>query len=159
MLTVFRAQDLLTLDFPSRPPAPCSAPEVLVRGLGTKPKAVLKSRDYLATFASEAEVRALQPDFVALRTLDALGIIATAPGDDCDFVSRFFAPAAGINEDPVTGSAHCCLAPFWSGRLHKNEFMARQISPRGGVLRVRLSGDRVLLGGQAVTVLRGELLA
>ena len=156
-LTVSREQDLLTLDFPSRPPAPCSAPEVLVRGLGTKPKAVLKSRDYLATFASEAEVRALQPDFAALRTLDALGIIATAPGDGCDFVSRFFAPAAGINEDPVTGSAHCTLIPYWAGRLDRTKLYARQVSARGGELFCEFTGDRVRIGGKAVLYLRGEI--
>jgi PhzF family phenazine biosynthesis protein len=157
VLTVSRAHDLLTLDFPSRPPSPCPAPEDLVRGLGTKPRDVLKSRDYLAVFASEAEVRALKPDFVVLRTLDCLGIIVTAPGDNCDFVSRFFAPAAGITEDPVTGSAHCTLIPYWSRRLGKLTLRARQISARGGELLCRAAGERVFIGGRATIYLRGEI--
>jgi len=156
-LTVFREHDLLTLDFPSRPPSPCPTPEVLVRGLGAKPQAVLKSRDYLAVFTSEAEVRALKPDFAILQTLDCLGVIVTAPGDDCDFVSRFFAPAAGITEDPVTGSAHCTLIPYWSRRLGKLTLRARQISARGGELLCRAAGERAFIGGRATIYLRGEI--
>ena len=156
-LTVRRAGDVFTLDFPSRPPQPCARPETLVRGLGSRPADVLKARDYLAVFASAAEVRALRPDFAALKTLDCLGIIATAPGDDCDFVSRFFAPAAGVDEDPVTGSAHCTLIPYWASRLGKNKLFARQISARGGELFCELAGDRVHIGGRAVLYLRGEI--
>jgi len=102
-------------------------------------------------------VRSLQPDFEALRTLDVLGIIATAPGTDCDFVSRFFAPAAGIAEDPVTGSAHCTLIPYWSQRLGKTKLFARQISRRGGELFCEQMGDRVRIGGKAVLYLRGQI--
>jgi PhzF family phenazine biosynthesis protein len=158
LLTVKRAGDILTLDFPSRPPQPCALPETLASGLGAKPAIVLKSRDYLAVFASAAEVRALRPDFAALKKLDCLGIIATAPGDDCDFVSRFFAPAAGVDEDPVTGSAHCTLIPYWAARLGKNKLFARQISQRGGELFCELAGDRVHIGGKAVLYLRGEIV-
>lgn len=102
----------------------------------------------------------MKPDFTLLMTLPVRGVIVTSPSSapEYDFVSRFFAPRVGVNEDPVTGSAHCCLGPFWANRLHKNEFVAYQASPRGGVLRVRVMGARVILGGQAVTVLRGELL-
>ena len=180
----------LTLDFPSRPPAPCAPPEALARGLGTRPAEVSKARDYLAVFASEAEVRALRPDFTALKTLDCLGIIATAPGlrraevrketlrsvgdgtrsgvedhpasatqagSDCDFVSRFFAPGAGVDEDPVTGSSHCTLIPYWAKRLGKTKLFARQVSRRGGELFCELAGDRVRIGGKAVLYLRGEI--
>ncbi len=157
LLTVTRKGDVITLDFPSRPAAPCAAPETLVRGLGRQPLEVLQARDYLAVFASAAEVRALKPDFATLRTLDALGIIATAPGDDYDFVSRFFAPAAGINEDPVTGSAHCTLIPYWARRLGKPALLARQVSARGGELICRDAGDRVFIGGRATIYLRGEI--
>ena len=124
--------------------------------LGRNARRSLKARDYLAVFASEAEVRALKPDFAALRTLDCLGIIATAPGDDCDFVSRFFAPAAGVDEDPVTGSAHCTLIPYWAARLGKTKLFARQVSPRGGELSCELAGDRVRIGGTAVLYSKGE---
>ena len=134
LLTVSRDKELLTLDFPSRPAVPCIASDVLIRGLGATPKEVLKSRDYLAVFNSEAEVRALRPEFAALKTLDCLGIIATALGTDCDFVSRFFAPGAGVDEDPVTGSAHCTLIPFWAERFGKTKMFARQVSLRGGEL-------------------------
>jgi len=157
-LTVKRAGDILTLDFPSRPPQPCALPETLAGGLGVQPAGILKSRDYLAVFASAAEVRALRPDFAALKNLNCLGIIATAPGDDCDFVSRFFAPAAGVDEDPVTGSAHCTLVPYWAERLKKNQLFARQISQRGGELFCELAGDRVHIGGKAVLYLRGEIV-
>lgn len=156
-LTVSRDGDVLTLGFPSRPAISCPAPEALIRGLGAKPGEVLKARDYLAVFASETEVRALKPDFAALRTLDCLGIIATAPGDDCDFVSRFFAPGAGVDEDPVTGSAHCTLIPYWSRRLGKPALLARQVSARGGELVCQLASDRVRIGGKAVLYLRGEI--
>ena len=158
VLTVSReAGGVLTLDFPSRPPTSCAAPEALVRGLVARPAEVSKARDYLAVFASEAEVRALKPDFVALKTLDCLGIIATAPGSDCDFVSRFFAPSAGVDEDPVTGSSHCTLIPYWAKRLGKTKLFARQVSRRGGELFCELAGDRVRMGGKAVLYLRGEI--
>jgi predicted PhzF superfamily epimerase YddE/YHI9 len=156
-LAVTRKGDVLEMNFPSRPAVPCAVPEVLVRGLGKKPIEVLKSRDYLAVFSSEADVRSLQPDFETLRTLDTLGIIVTAPGNDSDFVSRFFAPAAGIAEDPVTGSAHCTLIPYWSQRLKKTKLFARQLSKRGGELFCEQAGERVLIGGKALLYLRGQI--
>jgi predicted PhzF superfamily epimerase YddE/YHI9 len=157
LLTVTRASDLLTLDFPSRPATACATPEALMRGLVANPREVLKARDYLAVFASEAEVRALKPNFAALKTLDCLGIIATAPGKDCDFVSRFFAPGAGVDEDPVTGSAHCTLIPYWSQRLGKTKLFARQVSIRGGELFCEAVGERVRIGGRSVLYLKGEI--
>ncbi len=157
VLTVLRADDVLTLDFPSRPPQKCAAPEDLIRGLGKTPVQVYKSRDYLAVFGTADEVKHLQPDFAALKKLDCLGIIATAAGDGCDFVSRFFAPAAGVDEDPVTGSAHCTLIPFWARQLNKNKMFAQQVSKRGGELFCELAGDRVRIGGEAKLFLRGEI--
>jgi len=157
VLSVARETDKLVLDFPSRPPAHAMAPEGLIRGLGTKPKEVLKARDFLALFSDETEVRTLKPDFAALKRLDCLGIIATAPGKDSDFVSRFFAPGAGVDEDPATGSAHCTLIPFWAARLGKEELNARQVSPRGAEFFCELADDRVKIGGHAVTYLRGEI--
>src|SRR5574341_980942 len=129
-------------------------------GGGAAPLFVGKTRfDYLLELASEETIRALKPDFGALRALSVRGIIVTARGSsgEFDFVSRFFAPGVGVDEDPVTGSAHCGLTPYWAGRLGKQEMVAYQASPRGGIVRVRLQGDRVILAGQAVTVLRGEL--
>jgi predicted PhzF superfamily epimerase YddE/YHI9 len=156
-LTATKRNGLVELNFPSRPGSPCPAPSLLIQALGAKPREVLKSRDYLAVFDSEAEVASLSPDIELLTQLDCLGIIVTARGENADFVSRFFAPRAGVPEDPVTGSAHCCLTPFWSARLGKTEMRARQVSKRGGELRVRLDGGRVKIAGQAVTTLRGEL--
>ncbi len=157
LLTVSRDKELLTLELPARPAIPCIASEVLISGLGAPPKEVLKTRDYLAVFASEADVRALKPDFASLKTLDCLGIIATAPGSDCDFVSRFFAPRAGVDEDPVTGSAHCTLIPFWAERFGETKMFARQVSKRGGELYCELVGERVRVGGKAVLYLKGEI--
>ena len=155
-LTVSREGEVLMLDFPSRPPGPCTVPEALLRGLGKKPLDVLKARDYFALYATAADVRSLQPDFAALRTLDEK-VIVTAPGDDCDFVSRFFAPTAGVPEDPVTGSSHCTLIPYWSRRLGKTTLFARQLSKRGGELFCRLAGERVHIGGKAVLYSRGQI--
>jgi len=156
-LSVSREGDVLTLDFPSRPAAPCATPDALRRGLGAAPAEVRKARDFLAVFGREAEVRALRPDFAALRTLDCLGIIATAPGVGCDFVSRFFAPGAGIDEDPATGSSHCTLIPYWAQRLGKTKLFGRQVSVRGGEMFCNLVGDRVQIGGHAALYSRGEL--
>jgi len=156
VLSVSRKSGVLTLDFPSRPPAPCTVPDALIRGLGRKPVEVRKARDYFAVFSREDDVRSLQPDFAELVTLDA-NVIVTAPGMACDFVSRFFAPTAGVPEDPVTGSAHCTLIPYWSQQLGKTMLHARQVSPRGGELFCELAGDRVRIGGQAVLYLRGEI--
>ncbi len=155
-LTVSSSGGVLTLDFPSRPPGPCAAPKALIDGLGAKPAEVSKARDYFAVFNSESEIRSLQPDFNLLGTLDQK-VIVTAPGGDCDFVSRFFAPTAGVNEDPVTGSAHCTLIPYWSQRLGKTRLFARQLSKRGGELFCEQAGDRVRIGGKAVLYLRGEI--
>jgi predicted PhzF superfamily epimerase YddE/YHI9 len=165
LLRVRREEDgRLVLDFPSRPPqllAPAQHPEVLMRSLGpgaATPQAVLASRDLVVEFAHADEVLALRPDFAALADLGYIGLIATAPGSGgVDFVSRFFAPEVGVPEDPVTGSAHSTLIPFWAAKLGKAELFARQESARGGELWCLLRGDRVDIGGYAVTYLRGEL--
>jgi predicted PhzF superfamily epimerase YddE/YHI9 len=162
LLTAVRRDDWIELDFPATPEQAADAPPGLSEALGATPWYVGRSRfDYLVEFGAEENVRELRPDFGRLKAIAARGIIATSRSatPDFDFVSRFFAPASGINEDPVTGSSHCCLAPFWSRRLNKTGFLARQLSARGGVLKVELAGDRVRLSGQAVTVLRSELLA
>lgn len=156
-LSVTRDGDWIRLDFPSRPPEDCGIPEDLVTGLGRAPIRVQRSRDYLAVFETESEVRGLSPDFAALARVDSLGVIATAPGNSCDFVSRFFAPRAGIPEDPVTGSAHCTLIPYWSARLGRTELRARQVSRRGGELRCEDRGDRVGILGRAVTYSVGSI--
>jgi predicted PhzF superfamily epimerase YddE/YHI9 len=161
LLTAVRRGGWIELDFPAKPAVPAVAPAGLVAAIGGALVAVAKSEfDYVVELASEAEVRALHPDFRALRAADARGVIATAAatGGPYDFVSRFFGPAVGIDEDPVTGSAHCALGPYWQGRLGKSSFFAFQASARGGEVRVEVRGDRVRLGGQAVTVSRGELL-
>lgn len=155
-LTVSRNGDVLTLDFPSRPPGPCTIPKALMDGLGKTPVEVLMARDYFALFAKAEDVRLLQPDFNLLGTLDAK-VIVTAPGTDCDFVSRFFAPTAGVNEDPVTGSAHCTLIPYWARRLGKTKLFARQLSKRGGEIFCEDAGERVRIGGNAVLYSRGEI--
>jgi len=157
ILTVSREGERLTLDFPARPPVPCDAPPDLSAGLGATPVTVGKARDYLAVFESEVAVRNLQPDMAALMRLDSLGVIATAPGKDCDFVSRFFAPRAGVPEDPVTGSAHCTLIPYWAERLGRTKLHARQVSQRGGELFCEHRDDRVGIGGHAVTYSSGFL--
>ena len=155
-LTVSPNSDVLTLDFPSRLPGPCTVPKALIDGLGKKPVEVLKARDYFALFAKADDVRSLQPDFRLLGTLDEK-VIVTAPGDDCDFVSRFFAPTAGVNEDPVTASAHCTLIPYWAKRLGKAKLFARQLSKRGGEIFCEDAGERVRIGGNAVLYSRGEI--
>ena len=156
-LIASRRGELIELDFPSRPPEPCVTPPDLVKALGREPREVLRSRDYFAVFDSQEEVAALTPDFDLLMKMDCLGIIVTARGSDSDFVSRFFAPRAGIDEDPVTGSAHCSLIPFWAARLGKAELFARQISRRGGALWCQHLGDRVGIGGRAVIYGQGKV--
>ena len=156
-LRVEKKDDLLVLDFPARDPEPAEPPALLTEGLGRTPREVFKARDFLAVFESEADVAAISPDFSSLARLDSLGIIATARGDACDFVSRFFAPRAGIPEDPVTGSAHTELVPFWAKRLKKSTLHAFQVSKRGGELFCEYRGDRVGIGGRAVTFLQGEI--
>ena len=160
VLTADRNGEWIELDFPATPAAPAPAPAGLATALGVSPRWVGRNKFvYLVELDSEDAVRGLRPDFGALERVEARGLIVTSRGDaqKFDFVSRFFAPRTGILEDPVTGSAHCALTPFWSERLHKTEMTAYQASPRGGVVRVRANGPRVLLAGQAVTVLRGEL--
>jgi PhzF family phenazine biosynthesis protein len=165
LLTADRRDDWIELDFPATPATPAPPPAGLVEALGgttlpRAPRCIARSKfDYLVEVDSEDSVRGVTPDFAALERVETRGIIVTsrATTQGYDFVSRFFAPRAGVPEDPVTGSAHCALAPFWSARLKQTEMTAYQASPRGGVIRVRLAGDRVVLGGQAVTVLRGEL--
>jgi PhzF family phenazine biosynthesis protein len=156
-LTVFREGDRLVMDFPKRPPLPCPAPEGFSEIMGLSPLATYRSRDLMAVFETEKEVRSLTPDLNRLAALDLFAVIVTAPGKDCDFVSRFFAPRVGVPEDPVTGSAHCTLVPYWSERLNKKELHARQVSPRGGELFCRLQGDRVFIGGRAKTFLTGTI--
>ena len=160
-LTATRLADgWIRLDFPATPPAACETPTGLLEALGCSARWVGRSRfDYLVEVESEAVVRALQPDHSALAKLDVRGIMVTAPGQDYDFVSRFFAPGAGVAEDPVTGSAHCSLTPYWANKLDRPRMLAYQASTRGGVVRVELAGDRVYLEGQAVTVSRVQLAA
>lgn len=142
-LAVTRAGDLLSLDFPARPPSSGGVHPRLIDALGAQPLTVLSARDYLVVYATEADVRALQPDMQQLSTLDRFAVIVTAPGDSVDFVSRFFAPSKGVPEDPVTGSAHCTLIPYWSKRLGKTLMQARQISRRGGELECEDRGDQI----------------
>lgn len=156
-LLVAKRGDHLEMDFPSSPPRPCAPSEALVRGLGQTPVEILASEDYLVALDSEESVRAIVPDQGLLAKLDLRGVIVTAPGADVDFVSRFFGPKYGIPEDPVTGSAHCALTPYWAGRLGKNNLRAKQVSKRGGTLACELRGDRVLLSGQAVTFMEAEI--
>jgi PhzF family phenazine biosynthesis protein len=161
LLTAERHDDWIELDFPATPAAPAEAPPGLAEALGVAPRYIGLSRfDYLVEVADEQTVRGARPDFGRLAALPVRGVMVTSVASTagCDFVSRFFAPAAGVNEDPATGSAHCCLTPFWADRLKRNDLVARQLSARGGTFRLRLDGDRVRLGGQAVTTLRGELL-
>ena len=160
LLTARREGQWIEMDFPAEPETPTPAPPELARALGAPLGYVGKNRlDYLVEMDTEEAVRRLKPDFGLLGRISTRGVIVTsrASSPGYDFVSRFFAPAAGINEDPVTGSAHCCLGPFWGARLHRDQLLAYQASARGGVVRVRMSGARVHLGGQAITVLRGEL--
>jgi PhzF family phenazine biosynthesis protein len=156
-LTVSRNGELLTLDFPSRPPSPFQPEAGLIAAIGGNPIEVLTARDVVLVYRSEAEVLALNPDMTALTKLDHFGFIATAPGTNSDFVSRFFAPAKGVPEDPVTGSAHTTLIPYWAGKLGKTELLARQVSKRTGELYCKLVGDRVKIAGYAVPFLRGTI--
>lgn len=156
-LLVERQGDIFTLDFPSRPGERREIPGAMVEGLGREPNEVYLARDYLAVFPHQADILAIKPDQEQLMRLDCLGIIVTAPGESVDFVSRFFAPRAGIPEDPVTGSSHSTLIPYWAHRLKKTRLTARQLSARGGELFCALAGDRVKIGGQAVTYSMGEL--
>lgn len=154
-LAVRRDGDLLELDFPARPPEPWPESEAVAGALGRSPTEILKNVKCLAVFDREGDVRAIAPDFPRIAALPCNGIIVTAPGDSVDFVSRYFAPKFGIPEDPVTGSAHCELIPYWAKRLGKKKLVARQLSARGGELRCEDRGDRVGIAGTAVKYLEG----
>ena len=162
VLTARREGSWIELDFPAEPPAPeTSYPIELRDALNVLPRYVGRNRfDFIVEVENEQLLRRIEPDLRLLRGLRTRGVIVTSRSDQekYDFVSRFFAPGAGVDEDPVTGSAHCCLGPFWQERLGRDEMLGFQASPRGGEVRVRVTGERVLLGGQAVTTLRGELL-
>ncbi len=161
LLTARRDGEWIELDFPAKPVISTETPVNLIEALDVTPIYVGKNKfDYLVEIESAEVIRNLQPNFSLLATVECRGVMVTArsDSDEYDFISRFFGPAVGIPEDPVTGSAHCCLGPYWAKKLGKPNLMAHQSSPRGGVIRVQVVGDRVKLGGQAITVLRGELL-
>jgi predicted PhzF superfamily epimerase YddE/YHI9 len=145
------------MDFPSRPGMPVEVTDELAAALGRRPREAYRSRDLMAVFEKESDVREIEPDLQRIWAIDAFAIIVTAPGTEVDFVSRFFTPRAGIPEDPVTGSAHCTLIPYWAARLGKTELTARQLSRRGGELYCRLRGERVDIAGRAVEYLKGEI--
>jgi PhzF family phenazine biosynthesis protein len=157
VLSVVEQGGVLTMDFPACAPAPAEGIEEITAALGTRPASFLAARDGFCVFESEAEIRAIEPDMTKLMAFNYLGVIVTAPGDEVDFVSRFFAPNHGISEDPVTGSAHCELIPYWGERLGKTELVARQLSARGGEIYCSHLGERVKIGGKAVTFMRGEI--
>ncbi len=156
-LAVAREGDLLAMDFPARPAVRIEPDGAAAAALRARPRELHRARDLLAVFDTPAEVEALEPDFSAIAKLDAFAVIATAPGGDCDFISRFFAPGAGVPEDPVTGSAHCTLVPYWSRRLGKAALHARQVSKRRGELFCEDRGERVKIAGRAVEYLRGDI--
>jgi PhzF family phenazine biosynthesis protein len=161
ILNACRQGDDIELNFPLKPDEPAEAPPGLLEALGVQAKYIGKNQfDYLVEIESEAALRRMTPDFKRLATVAARGIIVTSQSADStfDFVSRFFAPATGIDEDPVTGSAHCCLGDFWKRRLGKSEFVAYQASARGGIVKIRVAKDRAFLGGRAVIVTKGELV-
>ncbi|MDB5250740.1 MAG: PhzF family phenazine biosynthesis protein [Segetibacter sp.] len=155
-LEVRRKEDLFELNFPSRVPQSCEPPEALLKGFNFPPSKVLKSRDYFLVYDDERTIRELVPDFQYLNTLNAVGIIVTAAGKEADFVSRFFVPNSVIGEDPVTGSAHCNLIPYWAKELNKSTLTAKQLSKREGELFCEHKGDRVTMAGKAVLYLKGE---
>jgi predicted PhzF superfamily epimerase YddE/YHI9 len=157
ILSVGKEASLLVMDFPAAPPRSCVAPDALIAGLGQQPLGVLAAYDYLAVFDSEETILSIKPDFVKLSELDLRGVVITAPGRNVDFVNRFFGPKLGIPEDPVTGSAHCELAPYWSARLGKLLLNARQVSKRGGDIQCELKGNRVAIAGHAVTFMKAEI--
>lgn len=158
ILTVLCQDDTYTLDFPARMPAAIAPIPELSAALGTSIEELYLSRDLVAVVKDESVVRNLKPDFLRLRSIDSGdGVIVTAPGEDCDFVSRCFYPKSGVNEDPVTGSAHCNLIPYWQKRLQKDDMVAKQLSQRGGTLYCGMQKDRVTIRGNAVLYATGEL--
>jgi PhzF family phenazine biosynthesis protein len=158
ILKVRRDQQKLYLDFPEDEITPCAILPEIIKGIGMKPLEVFRGKtDFMAILGSEKEVLAIRPDYNTIAKLDARGLIVTAPGDKVDFVSRFFGPQSGVNEDPVTGSAHTTLTPFWAKRLGKTELQARQISARGGSLECRYAPPRVIIGGEAQLYLIGDI--
>jgi PhzF family phenazine biosynthesis protein len=158
-LFVSRSKKMIHLDFPSQPPKPCTTPKNLIKGLGIQPDEILESEDFVAIFTKEEMIHELRPDMNLLKSIGLRGVITTALAEDStvDFVSRCFFPQYGIDEDPVTGSAHCALTPYWTSRLGKTTLKARQISKRGGELLCQLKGDRVDISGNAVLYLAGEI--
>lgn len=156
-LTVYRNGQQLTLDFPVQRAEPCAIPNGVNRILGTSAVACLKAVDLMVVVAHEREVQAMKPESTAIAALPGRGLIVTAPGSDVDFVSRFFAPSCGIEEDPVTGSAHCTLAPYWAERLGRTSMVARQLSNRGGLLHCALADKRVLISGRVIPYLSGMI--
>jgi PhzF family phenazine biosynthesis protein len=156
-LAVERDGDLYALDFPSRPAQACVVQNGLVEALGAAPKIVLAARDYLCVFENEEQVMALAPNMTKLAEMDRFAVIVTAPGRDCDFISRFFAPSKGVPEDPVTGSAHCTLIPYWAEQLGKTKLFARQRSRRGGDLWCELRGERVRIAGRVAPYMEGVI--
>jgi PhzF family phenazine biosynthesis protein len=161
VLTAVKRDDLIELNFPATPPKKVSEPAGLSLALGVVPEYVGKSRyDFLIKVGTEKEVRQAKPDFLALEELGVRGVMLTSPSesDEFDFISRFFAPGAGIDEDPVTGSAHCCLGPYWGGILGKDQLIAYQASDRGGIIHVRLGEKRIHLSGKAVTIFEADLV-
>lgn len=158
ILKVTREKEMIILDFPALNATETEIPETVAKAFNIAPKACFKGRDdYMLIFENEAEILSLQPDFQQLVNAKTRGVICTSPAKNYDFVSRFFAPAVGVNEDPVTGSAHTMLIPYWSGILGKNELSAKQVSARGGIVHCKNCGERVKIGGKAVTFMKGEI--
>jgi PhzF family phenazine biosynthesis protein len=156
-LHVFREEGRLTLDFPAQVGAPCEIPTGMTEALGASPRACYRAMDYMAVFDTEEEIALIAPDFRRLTALDLRGVIVTSPGRTSDFVSRFFVPKYGIDEDPATGSSHCTLAPYWAERLGKSKMHARQLSKRTGTFYCRVEGERVFIPGRAVTYMEGSI--
>jgi len=157
-LSVEKSDNLLSMNFPARPPVNIKPPEILTQALGVKPSFVLESRDLLAVFEDEKTVQSMKPDFKTIKKIKSyFAVIVSAPGKHSDFVSRFFAPNAGLNEDPVTGSAHCTLIPYWAKRLNKNKLHAFQLSGRKGEIFCEYLGDRVRISGHSTLFAKGEI--
>ncbi|WP_261845095.1 PhzF family phenazine biosynthesis protein [Aliamphritea ceti] len=158
LIVTREAEERISLNFPARMPTPTAITEAAIKAMGKAPIAAWESRDLMLVYETEADILALEPDLLAFKDLNShFAVIATAKGDQADFVSRFFAPQAGIPEDPVTGSAHCTLIPFWAEQLDKDVLLARQLSARGGTLYCQHKGDRVSMSGTAVLFMQGEI--